>query len=132
MKSKLLEVSDEKKVLEILDGIVKGIEARIGNDYSEGALKHYKTTREWLAVFFSTKFGRSDIGLSMVDFSFLNSFDISLKTGLRLRANTALTYHKHLKKVLNTGIAMNLIAVNPYSSFKVTRNETHRDYLTVH
>lgn len=77
--------------MEILDGIVKGIEARIGNDYSEGMLKHYKTTRERLATFVSTKFGRNDIGLSMVDFSFLNSFDISLKTGLRLRANTALT-----------------------------------------
>ena len=43
-----------------------------------------------------------------------------------------MTYHKHLKKVLNTAIAMNFIAVNPYNSFKVTRNETHRDYLAVH
>jgi site-specific recombinase XerD len=35
-----------------------------------------------------------------------------------------------LKKVLNTALAMNQISINPYSSFKVTRNETHRDYLT--
>ena len=67
----------------------------------------------------------------MVDYSFLNSFDLYLKTELRLKPNTALTYHKHLKKVLNTAIAMNLLVHNPYSLFKATRNEIHRDYLTI-
>lgn len=132
VKNKLLGVSDEKGVLEILDGIIKGIEARVGNDYSPGTLKHYKTTRERLAEFIKTKFGKNDLTLSMVDYNFLNSFDIYLKTEYQLRSNTALTYHKHLKKALNTGIAMNLISNNPYNSFKVTRNETHRDYLTIH
>ena len=131
VKNKLLGISDEKGVLEILDGIIKGIEARVGNDYSEGTLKHYKTTRTRLAEFFKIKFGRNDLSLSMVDYSFLNSFDIYLKTEYQLKPNTVLTYHKHLKKALNTGIAMNLISYNPYSSFKVTRNETHRDYLTI-
>lgn len=132
VKNKLLGVSNEKGVLEILDGIIKGIEGRIGNDYSEGTLKHYRTTRERLEKFFKTSFGRNDMALSMVDYNFLNSFDSYLKTELWLRPNTALTYHKHLKKVLNTGIAMNLISHNPYGSFKVSRNETHRDYLTIH
>ena len=132
VKNRLLGVSNEKGVLEILDGIIKGIEARIGSDYSVGTLKHYKTTRVRLAEFFKTRFGRNDMALSMVDYSFLNSFDLYLKTEFWLKPNTALTYHKHLKKVLNTAIAMNQISFNPYSSFKVTRNETHRDYLTSH
>ena len=42
VKSKLLGVSNEKGVLEILDRIIKGIASRVGNDYSEGTLKHYK------------------------------------------------------------------------------------------
>jgi len=131
VKSKLLGVSDEKGMLEILDHIIKGIEARVGNDYSEGTLKHYRTTKNRLAEFFKTKFCRNDLPLSMVDYNFLSSFDLYLKTEHRLKPNTALTYHKHLKKVLNTGIAMNLLLGNPYGSFKVTRNETHRDYLTM-
>ena len=40
VKNKLLGVSDEKGVLEFLDGIIKGIEARIGTDYLQGTLKH--------------------------------------------------------------------------------------------
>jgi site-specific recombinase XerD len=131
VKDKLLGVSNEKGLLEILDGIIKGIEARIGSDYSEGTLKHYKTTRERLFEFLKKRFNRNDIGISLVDYSFLNSLDIYLKTEYQLKPNTVLTYHKHLKKALNTGIAMNLISHNPYSSFKVSRNETHRDYLTM-
>ena len=132
VKDKLLGVSNEKGLFVILDDIIKGIEARVGNDYSEGTLKHYKTTRARLIEFLRKRFGWNDIGLSLVDYSFLNSFDTYLKTKYQLKPNTALTYHKHLKKTLNTGIAMNLISNNPYSSFKVSRNETHRDYLTIH
>jgi integrase len=132
VKNKLQGVSDEKGILEILDHLIKGIELRVGNDYSEGTLKHYKTTRDRLFEFLRKRLGRNDIDLSLVDYSFLNSFDIYLKTEYQLKPNTALTYHKHLKKVLNTAIAMNLILVNPYSSFKLKRNETHRDYLTIY
>lgn len=130
VKNKLLGVCDEKGVLEILDHLIKGIELRVGNDYSDGTLKHYKTTRERIKEFLKKQFGRNDLPISHVDYYFLNSFDIFLKTCHQLKPNTALTYHKHLKKVLNTAISMNLITVNPYISFKVTRNETHRDYLT--
>jgi len=48
VKDKMLKVSDEKGVLEILDIIIKGIEGWLGNDYSGWTLKHYKTTRERL------------------------------------------------------------------------------------
>jgi hypothetical protein len=44
VKNKLLGVSNEKGVLEILDGIINGIRARVGNDYSVGTLNRYKTT----------------------------------------------------------------------------------------
>ncbi len=51
VKGKLLGISDEKGVVEILDIIIQGIEERVGNDYSEGTLKHYKTTRKRLTFF---------------------------------------------------------------------------------
>jgi len=131
VKNKLLGVSDEKGVLEILDSIIKGIEARLGNDYSKGTLKHYQTTSERLKEFLKRQYGKNDFSISIVDYNFINSWDIYLKTKYRLKPNTVLNYHKHLKKALNTALAMNLITHNPYSSFKVTRNETHRDYLTM-
>jgi len=46
--------------------------------------------------------------------------------------NTAWTYHKHMKKVLNVSIAMGYISRNPYESFKMTKKDTNRDFLTLH
>jgi len=45
------------------------------------------------------RFGRNDIDLLLVNYNFLNTFDIYLKTESQLKPNTALTYHKHLKKL---------------------------------
>ncbi len=71
VKDRLLGVNDEKGVLEILDIVIKGIDARVGNDYSEGTLQHYKTTRERLLEFLKKKFGRNEIGLSLIDYSWI-------------------------------------------------------------
>ena len=45
--------------------------------------------------------------------------------------NTALWYHKHVKKTFNTAIALGYVTHSPYESFKPTRNESHRDFLTL-
>ncbi|WP_159516933.1 phage integrase SAM-like domain-containing protein [Sunxiuqinia indica] len=94
VKTKLLGISNNKGVLEVLDGIIKSIDSRIGNDYSEGTLKHYKTSRKRLAGFFKSKFGRTDLALTAVDYNFLSSFDLYLKAELRLRPN-----HQRSRKV---------------------------------
>ena len=44
LKQKLLGITDERGVLEVMDGIIEGITARVGNDYSEGTLKHGRAT----------------------------------------------------------------------------------------
>ncbi len=132
VKNNLLGVNNDKGVMEVLDNLIKGIESRVGDDYSQGTLRHYKTTQVRIKEFLKKQFKRNDLPISLVDYNILNSFDIYLKSHLCLKPNTALTYHKHLKKVLNTAVSMNLLTSNPYSSFRVTRNETHRDYLTLH
>jgi site-specific recombinase XerD len=103
----------------------------LDKDYSLGTLKHYRTTKKRLFEFIRIRTERSDIALSKVDFSFLNSFDVFLKTEKNVMPNTALTYHKHLKKVINTAIAFGYVFHCPYDSFKPTRNETNRDFLTL-
>jgi len=131
IKNKLIGFSDEKWLLEIFDIVVKNVEARLGKDYSAGTLKHYRTSQKRIEEFVKNHEGKKDILLSNVDFNFLSSFDVYLKRTFNTMPNTALSYHKHLKKVLNTAISMNYLSRNPYESFKVVRNETNRDFLTL-
>ena len=131
IKERFLGSRKEKGLLEVFDSVVNSIEARLDKDYSLGTLKHYRTTKKRLFEFIRIRTERSDIALSKVDFSFLNSFDVFLKTEKNVMPNTALTYHKHLKKVINTAIAFGYVSHCPYDSFKPTRNETNRDFLTL-
>ena len=131
IKERFLGNRKEKGLLEVFDSVLKNIEARIDKDYSLGTLKHYRTTQKRLVEFIRLRTERKDIALSKIDFNFLNSFDVFLKTEKNVMPNTALTYHKHLKKVLNTAIASGFISQCPYNSFKPTRNETNRDFLTL-
>ena len=131
IKERFLGNRKEKGLLEVFDSVLKNIEARLDKDYSLGTLKHYRTSQKRLIEFIKIRTERKDIPLSKIDFSFLNSFDVFLKTEKNVMPNTALTYHKHLKKVLNTAIASGFISQCPYNSFKPTRNETNRDFLTL-
>ena len=131
IKERFLGNRKEKGLLEVFDSVVKNIEARLDKDYSTGTLKHYRTTKKRLVEFIKIRTERSDIALSKIDFSFLSSFDVFLKMEKNVMPNTALTYHKHLKKVINTAIAFGYVSHCPYDSFKPTRNETNRDFLTL-
>lgn len=131
IKERFLGNRKEKGLLEVFDSVVTGIEARLDKDYSSGTLKHYKTTKKRLVEFIKTRSDRNDIALSKVDYSFVNSFDVFLKTEKNVMPNTALTYHKHVKKVFNTAISLGYVSHCPYESFKPTRNETNRDFLTL-
>jgi len=130
IKERFLGNRKEKGLLEVFDSVVSSIEARLDKDYSLGTLKHYKTTKKRLVEFLKTRSDRNDIALSKVDYSFVNSFDVFLKTEKNVMPNTALTYHKHVKKVFNTAISLGYVSHCPYESFKPTRNETNRDFLT--
>jgi len=131
IKERFLGNRKEKGLLEVFDSVVTNIEARLEKDYSSGTLKHYQTTKKRLVEFLKTRSERSDIALSKVDFSILNSFDVFLKTEKNVMPNTALTYHKHIKKVFNVAISLGYVSHCPYESFKPTRNETNRDFLTL-
>lgn len=131
IKNKLLGHSNGKGLIEIFDVVVKSIEAKLSQDYSFGTLMQYKTTRKRLGEFLKIREGRKDIPISNIDFNFLNSFDVYIKNTYHVSTNSALNYHKNLKKVLNTAIAMNHITRNPYNSFKFIKTETHRDFLTI-
>jgi len=131
IRNRFLDHNNEKGLLEVFDIVVNNIEKRVGKDFSYCTFKHYKTSRKRLEEFIRKYANKSDIPLSKVNFGFLNAFDIYLKIDKGAVPNTALCYHKHVKKTFNTAISLGYIIRNPYESFKVVRNETNRDFLTL-
>lgn len=131
VKDRFLGKSFSKGLMEVLDEVIGNIEARLNKDYEYATLKQYRTTRNRIKEFMNIYKATKDIPLSKIDYQFLNSFDIYLKKTYNSMPNTVWTYHKHIKKVLNDSIAMGYLAKNPYESFKVTKRDTNRDFLTL-
>ena len=131
IKNKFLGLSNERGLLEVFDIVVQNIENKLGKDFSYGTLKHYKTSRRRLEEFIKKYTNKDEIALSKVNYGFINAFDVFLKRDKGALPNTALWYHKHVKKTFNTAMALGYVTRSPYESFKPTRNESHRDFLTL-
>ncbi len=132
IRNRFLGKSSNKGLLEVFDDVLSNIEARIGKDYAFATLKQYRTTKNRLKEFLNLQKSAKDIAITKINYNFLNSFDVYLKKTYDSMPNTAWTYHKHMKKVLNVSIAMGYISHNPYESFKMTKKDTNRDFLTLH
>lgn len=131
LKLKLNGKKIERYLLEVFNQVLSSIKAQIGNGYAIGTLKHYLATKSKLNEFVAKTYQRNDIALNAVNYQFLNSFDVFLKSTYRLGENTVWGYHRHLKKVLNDAVAMGYLTRNPYDTFKVKRGEANRDFLTM-
>lgn len=131
IKNRICGISEEHTILEIFDIYISTIKSQIGAGYSDGTLKHYKTSKNRLIDFIKEQYRKNDIALENIDYSFINSFDIFLKEKYNNSLNTVWGYHKHLKKVLNIAVLMDYLIQNPYLKFKVKKQEPKREYLTL-
>lgn len=130
IKNEFQGKSNSKGLLEVFDYYLKTIENNIGHGYAFRTLKHYRVTRKKLALFLKSKLRKKDLAIMSVDYNFLNQFDIFLKTEYKVHQNTAWNYHKHLKRVMNLAVSMELLQKSPYSQFKTKLEQANRDFLT--
>jgi len=131
IKEKITGVSSKDFFIELFENTIVSIEKKLGKGYSQGTLKHYRTTLKRLKDFVKEFYFRKDIEIKRIDYTFLNSFDIYLKSLHNVGTNTVWGYHRHIKKVLNDAVSMGLIVRNPYENFKVKRGDANRDFLTL-
>lgn len=131
IKARLTDVKPQNSLLQVFDKVISSIELKLNKGYALGTLKHYRTTMSRLKEYIFITYKVRDIAIEKVNYEFLNSFDSFLKRTHNVSSNTAWGYHRHLKKVLNDSVAMNILKKNPYSIFRVKRVEANRDFLTL-
>lgn len=130
IKNKLLNIDESEGLLKVFDYYLKNMYDKLGKSYSKETYKHYKSSRKRLAEFIKKYSKRKDYPIEKVDYKFLEAFDVFLKKVYLVHQNTAWNYHKHLRRVMNLAISLELIKKNPYSKYKVHLEETNREFLT--
>jgi len=115
-------------LLEYFDIYVEGCKKR-PRDYGEGVLEHYRKTRRHLQNYMALK-GILNISLNHLSRKFIAGFEQYLlstpipQKNYPMNSNTAATYMKKLKAVVNHAVRNELILRNPFESFSIPRYKT--------
>lgn len=106
------------------------MEASLGEKYSPGTYKNYKTTHRYLKQFIPSKYGEADLYLTQLNYEFLTRFEHFLKTEKTCKHNGAMKHIQRLKRIVNVAIANDWLDRDPFQKFKMTFEETDREFLS--
>ena len=94
--------------------------ALVGKDYARATHKRYETAKSHVAEFIRAKYNADDIEFRDLDYDFVSSYELYLKTVRNCVNNSALKYIACMKKVINRAIDKNIIAQDPFNRYKYT------------
>lgn len=124
------KVKKSRYLMELFAEHNQKIEALIGNGFEPNTLKGYKTSERHLKGFLQSQYGKSDIEIGQLDYSFISGFEFYLKTECRCSGVSAAKYIKHLKKIVNHCLANRWLDANPFISYRSTAKAKERVFLT--
>ncbi len=109
---------------------IEYFEKRVGVNRTAKSVHTYRCAREHVERFLSERLRLSDIPFSALDRSFIDKFDLYLRTERRLAPNTIVLYMSRLHTVINKAIAAGIITADPFAGYESPRPERKRRYLT--
>lgn len=109
---------------------IEQFEKRVGVNRSAKSAQTYRTTCDHLACFLSERLRLSDIPFSALDRSFIDKFDLYLRTDQHFAPRTVILYMTRLHTVVNKAIAIGIITADPFAGYKPPHPERKRRYLT--
>jgi len=115
-------------VNEYLGRYIEELEAR--NEIKLVSLNKYRQSLNSLKSFIPSKFGLPDLPVSLINYDFINSYDLFLKQEYDLHKNTINKYHSRLRTILIRAQIEGLISVQPYANFKLVSVKSERSYLS--
>lgn len=119
-----------KMLLELFDQHNQQMKKLIDIEFALGTYKRYNTTRNHIAEFIKSEFGKSDIPVRDVDLKFIKGFEYFLKTAKECNHNSALKYINNFKKIIRIAVAHEWISKDPFYNYKVQFKTVEREFLS--
>ena len=122
--------SGQETLLGYFRSFIEHFEQRVGVNRTAKSARTYRCACEHVGRFLSERLRLSDIPFSTLDRSFIDKFDLYLRTERQLAPNTIVLYMSRLHTVINKAIATGIITADPFAGYKPPRPERKRRYLT--
>jgi site-specific recombinase XerD len=123
----------DKKIymlLEIFKQHNEEVTLLVGKDFAPGTLQRYKTSLDHTRSFIEWKYKLADIDVSKLDYNFISSYALWLKTVRNCNHNSTMKYLANFKKIVLICLKNGWIIKDPFIQFKITKQEVERPILT--
>lgn len=120
----------QETLLDYFHSYIEHFEKLVGVNRTIKSARTYRCAYEHVERFLSERLRLSDVPFSALDRSFIDKFDLYLRTERRLAPNTVVLYMSRLHTVINKAIAAGIITSDPFAGYEPPRPERKRRYLT--
>ncbi|WP_418916329.1 site-specific integrase [Alistipes communis] len=120
----------QETLFDYFRSFIEHFEQRVGVNRTIKSARTYRCVCGLIERFLSERLRLSDIPFSALDRSFIDRFDLYLRTERQLAPNTIVLYMSRLHTVINKAIAAGIITADPFSSYEPPRPEHKRRHLT--
>lgn len=122
--------SEQETLLSYFRQFIGNFEKRVGINRTEGSLKAYRNAYNHIAEFLQVQYRLSDIPFSALDRSFIDKYDLYLRTERNLAPGTIINLTVQLKTVVGEAIADGIITASPFLGYEPVRPKAVQKYLT--
>lgn len=131
VKSILLGMaSGQETLLGYFRRFINCFEKRVGVNRTIGSLRAYRNAYNHIKRFLQAKYKLSDIPFSALDRSFIDKYDLYLRTERNLAPGTIINLTVQLKTIVGEAIADGIITASPFLGYEPVRPKAVQKYLT--
>ena len=120
----------QETLLDYFRMFIEYFEKRVGINRSAQSARTYRNTYNHLTRFLLERFRLSDIPFTALDRSFIDKFDLYLRTECRLAPRSIILNMSRLHTVVNKALAAGIITADPFAGYEPPRPKRKRRYLT--
>ena len=132
IKSILLGMASEQEtLLSYFRQFISNFEKRVGVNRTEGSLRAYRNAYNHIESFLKWQYKLSDISFTALDRSFIDKYDLYLRTERNLAPGTIINLTVQLKTIVGEAIADGIITTYPFEGYEPAHPKAVQKYLTV-
>lgn len=116
-----VESIQSKSLCQIFQEYIDDARKSIGIDVKKDTVYSYERTYDLLKDYMKVTYKRNDFALQELNMSFIEKFNIYLRSELKHKKNTAVKHLRCLMRVVKVAVSNRYLSVDPFLNFKVQR-----------
>lgn len=124
------KASGQTTLLGYFQTFIEHFEKRVGVNREKDTLRSYRYARNCVSAFLQTQYKLSDIPFAALDRSFIDRYDLYLRTERRIAPGTIVLLTTKLNTIVGEAVAEGIITADPFAGYEPKRPERVQKYLT--